>query len=67
MASDSKPATRETRPAQRYDVGERGGYSPTKVVSLNEVPAPSNSPAPGTPIPAPVSAAPAAPAGNGTD
>ena len=50
----------EIRPASHEGVSEKGGYSPTVVVSLLNLPAPSRSPAPGTPVaPEPMAASPA--------
>ncbi len=73
MAEKPKVAVPEVRPASREGVAEKGGYSPSEVVSLLNLPAPSRSPAPGTPAAEPMAAAPAqapaaqAPAAPGSD
>ena len=53
----------ETRPADRSDVIERGGYTPGRTVNLDTVPQPSPGPAPGG-GPAPAASTPAPPAGS---
>jgi hypothetical protein len=60
VAEKPKVAVTEVRPASREGVSEKGGYSPSEVVSLLNLPAPSRSPAPGTPVPSePMAASPA--------
>ncbi len=62
MAEKPKVPVMEVRPASREGVSEKGGYSPSEVVSLLNLPAPSRSPAPGTPVPSEAIAASPAPA-----